>query len=836
MGFFFQESGKTKAASKREIPIKLLHEQGCKACPLDTIRLTTPKMKPAGAEQPVIYILGEGPSEDDDRRGQHFSGKIGEILRRTIPPTMANQIRWNNVIRCKTPDGRGPTGHEMECCRNFQAEDIERTKPAAVFGFGNAPLSWSGIAPSGVLNVWRGKKIPVRVGTHTFWYFPMIPPSFFDDNESASDWLDIFERDLNEAFKEVRRGLEAPYVEENFMEGVVWLQNYGRKGLDEVKGWLDLAVDEPDIGLDIETKNLRPYNLDSKILSIAFSNGDSTYAFPVRHREARWTPAEHKSLDQMIQEFLVKSGRKHAHNAKFEQEWLSFFYGQEVLYETEWVCTQAQSFVLDERPGAHGLDNRTVALLGFNVKSLSNLDRTRLDDYPLAEVLPYNGLDAKYCLKISSIQAKAIRESNLEKVFHDQNSRNIPLVIAQQRGIPVDQNVAETLAASHKEKLTNLISTVMALPDVQNFAKKYGQFSPNTPADVVRLLRDELHLIDGTSSDESILATVEHPVAKAILEMRGTEKLLSTYLLPYTAKENKYIYADGMIHTNYNPHLARTRRLSSDDPNMQNWPKHKGIEILGMVVAPEGLWVVSFDYGQIEARLIAMASKDAFLVKALWENYDIHMEWAERISRAYPAVIGGVRFFKDKEVMKDFRQTVKNQWVFPAFYGSVAKSLARNLNLPEDVAYREYDQFWKVFAGAKKWQEQMVREAKRQGYVESLTGFRRHLPMSPTEIINTPIQGAASDIVVEAMDRLSYKAYKSNMPQWQPRMNIHDDLKFWLPDETLEDDVDVIGEEMCKITYPFVNVPIVVEVSIGKSWLAQEEIGKYKSTDYGHTR
>lgn len=72
----------------------------------------------------------------------------------------------------------------------------------------------------------------------------------------------------------------------------------------------------------------------------------------------------------------------------------------------------------------------------------------------------------------------------------------------------------------------------------------------------------------------------------------------------------------------------------------------------------------------IEARIIGAASQDREFCKALWEDYDVHMEWAKRIAEEYPAVIGGHHFLNDKKAMKGFRSKVKNLWVFPAFYGA----------------------------------------------------------------------------------------------------------------------------------------------------------------------
>jgi DNA polymerase I-like protein with 3'-5' exonuclease and polymerase domains len=110
--------------------------------------------------------------------------------------------------------------------------------------------------------------------------------------------------------------------------------------------------------------------------------------------------------------------------------------------------------------------------------------------------------------------------------------------------------------------------------------------------------------------------------------------------------------------------------------------------------------------------------------------------------------------------------------------------------------------------------------------------------MSVNEIINTCSQGTASDLVVDAMSRLS-ETWQFDMTgmmddRFQALMNIHDDLTFGLPEDSLEDDISIIAKAMCLVSksFDFINVPITVEVSCGTDWSNQEEIGVYSSEDF----
>src|SRR5262249_24680858 len=158
----------------------------------------------------------------------------------------------------------------------------------------------------------------------------------------------------------------------------------------------------------------------------------------------------------------------------------------------------------------------------------------------------------------------------------------------------------------------------------------------------------------------------------------------------------------------------------------------------------------AFDYGQIEARVIAMFTKDKSFCKALWDRYDVHGAWAERIATDYPARIGGRKMLTDQKAMKDFRTDIKNQWTFPLFFGAKLSSVAEYLSRPETVLRPHYDDFWEEFEGVYRWQKELLNFYRQHGYVEALTGRRRRGPMSPNQVYNTPVQATAGEIVFDA--------------------------------------------------------------------------------------
>jgi DNA polymerase I-like protein with 3'-5' exonuclease and polymerase domains len=138
-----------------------------------------------------------------------------------------------------------------------------------------------------------------------------------------------------------------------------------------------------------------------------------------------------------------------------------------------------------------------------------------------------------------------------------------------------------------------------------------------------------------------------------------------------------------------------------------------------------------------------------------------------------------------------------------------------------------------MFPETKKWQQTQIDFYQENGYVEGLTGRRRHGPLSTNQIINTPIQGTAAEIVLDAMSRLS----ETGDPQLQPELNIHDDLSFLrVPLKQADDIAEKVIGMMLKVPFKWAHVvPITAELSMGKNWCDLEEIGSYSSDDWEKT-
>jgi len=840
MSFFYNEDGASKKKKTgADMPLELMHEHSCKVCPRNKDRrLTTPKMEPTGAAtRKAVYMLGEAPGETEDVRGRQFVGKSGKYLRNQIPKKWQKFVRWNNTIRCRPPKNRNPLPQEIECCRPLQQADIEKHKPTVIVLVGLVPTNWLlGSSKQGIY-AWRGRYIPVRIGRWTCWAYPILHPAGVLRRSGGSKYKSetekIFERDLKVLFKALDKGLPNPIViEKNYSQGISWIKKGDKFDIHTVQKTLHKMAKEKICSVDIETKNLRPYKTDSKILSCSITTKKhGTFAFILARKDFWQTEALQEEAFELLREFIATSGIKVCHNTKFEQEWFAFVFGIELVLDTKWADTMAQAYALDSRKGMLNLDVLIRLYFGFYLKSLTDVD-TRKDletAYTVDELLEYNGLDTKWTLKLYyALRAKVHREK-LTRVVKERVRAGACIVGAQLLGVPVNKQTASKLERKLKRAIHQQIRRGRKTRPWQRFVKKVGRDpNPDSHKDMVELFDKIMHVQEcrtasgGVTTKDEVLSKLspkKYPVAPVILKCRSLNTIKGTFVDPLIT----LVYPDGRLHTSYGHLFTFSGRLNSEDPNLQNWPNHSYWKIIRSIIEEAGLYIVSFDYGQIEARVIAMASQDDTFVQMLWDEYDVHMEWAQRIYDEYHGCLRTMGIegrFRDKDVAKQYRQEVKNKWVFPLFFGASAYSAAGNLNLPMDVANYLYSEFWSVFEGIHEWQKELVSKYDRRGYVETLTGRRRYAPCSYNEQINHPIQGTASDIVIDASIRLQDKGIPFNL-------NVHDDLTFIMPSDKKR--IRTIAREMCRPTFDFVNVPLVIEVKLGPNWHDQSPVGDYSS-------
>lgn len=873
MSFFYEESTASKRARAKElrrIPVETLQEMGCKACPLDSRerQLEHPKMESTGVDDPAFYFIGEAPGETEDKRGKQFVGDSGQYLRERLPGVMKNKIRWDNTIRCRPPSNRDPTDAEINCCFPLINKDIEKYKPWAVVGFGNVPLRRFSKSGVGGITLWRGKRFPIRVGDHVCWYYPVMHPSGLLRNSTYSKTGKRMENENDKTFSLDLRNIYTDYKkekgkeewqpivisgddEEQLYDGVEILEDYTKRGFRRLCKWLDYMEEQKRVGLDYECQFLRPYKEGAKCLTVALSNGERTYAFPLDHPKA-WPTKLRKKVLRRFREFLLNSGSKVAHNLSMELEWSGYTFGEDTI-DTDWDDTMAQAYVLDQRKRQKGktlldLDSVVFMKFGFWLKSLYSMNYNNMVAEPLDKVLGYNALDSKYCYLAFGEQLRVLRKRPnrrlLDFTYPHQVRTNKTMAKVSLAGLLPDFDAAEEIDASLTEDFDKVLKKINRLPEIKRFKKQTRSvsFNPLANDDVSYVLgkmldRPEIqvgnrkHRKGTVSVDEKVLLSIPEKATKLpklVLEARSLNQRKSNWV------EGIYEFTtpDGRIHPIYNTMFTATGRLSSGDGsiNLQNFPMHRYRYIRRIIRAPDGYLMVFGDYGAIEFRCVAMSSRDPNIVKSLWDGLDIHQHWADRFIEEDDYFLSRVardyNLDDEQAVRKEARQEAKNKWVFPLIFGASANSAAGYMQTDLDLVKDLMKEYWDEYPGVKDWQKKLIRDYDQFGYVESLLGRRRYAPISYNEIINTSIQGLASDITTDAMNRCSEETDHLQI------LNTHDEIGFYIPIDGHEEAIDDIAEIMLFPDFDFINVPLLAEFKTGPNWFEQKEYGEYSSDEY----
>jgi len=412
-----------------------------------------------------------------------------------------------------------------------------------------------------------------------------------------------------------------------------------------------------------------------------------------------------------------------------------------------------------------------------------------------------------------------LKELNLEKVYTDIELPLIPIgKAASKTGVRVDSAFLDSLSVEYHKKLSQLEKSIWAAAG--------HEFNINSPKQLGIVLFDELGLaVKGlkktaggarsTRESELMKLAGEHPIIDDLLAYREVKKLLSTYIdvLP------KLISDDGRIHTTLNQAGTTTGRMSSTDPNMQNIPTGEGLgaPIRNAFIAGDGWQLVSFDYSQIEMRILAVLAEDEALMQIFRDGKDIHASVASRVF--------GV---DEDEVTKDMRRRAK-VINFGIVYGMGVNALRANLGGTRAEAQTFYDNYFKAFPKIAEYFDTVKSKARKNGYTTTFFGRRRnfhdlrsHIPYiraaAERMAMNAPIQGTATADIIKIAMRKVDEAITARGVHEDVRLllQIHDELIYEIREGKVEEVAKFIKKEM--EDFPEIPIPLIVNVLAGKRW------------------
>ncbi|WP_283678279.1 DNA polymerase I [Lentilactobacillus sp. Marseille-Q4993] len=407
-----------------------------------------------------------------------------------------------------------------------------------------------------------------------------------------------------------------------------------------------------------------------------------------------------------------------------------------------------------------------------------------------------------------------LEEHNQTKLYREIEIK-LAFVLAKMEiaGIKVSPDKLEQMGSKFKERLSEL--------ELEIFNQAGEEFNIGSPKQLGKILFEKMKLPvikktkTGYSTSVDVLEKLapDAPIVQYILDYRQLSKLLSTYvdgLLKVIHKD------DSKVHTRYLQTLTATGRLSSVDPNLQNIPvrTEEGKRIREAFVPSQPGWqMFSSDYSQIELRVLASVTGDKNMQAAFKAGEDIHAETARRI----------FHLDSNEDVTPNLRRQAKAV-NFGIVYGISSYGLANNTGISRKQAAEFIDRYFEEYPGVKKYTEDIVKFARENGYVETVSNRRRYLPdinsksfnlrsFAERTAMNTPIQGSAADIIKIAMIRMdeALKAMKTKM-----LLQVHDELIFEVPDDELEEVQQLIPKIMDSAFK--LEVPLKVESHYGKTW------------------
>jgi DNA polymerase I len=347
-----------------------------------------------------------------------------------------------------------------------------------------------------------------------------------------------------------------------------------------------------------------------------------------------------------------------------------------------------------------------------------------------------------------------------------------------------------------------------------------GEFNVNSTPQLREILFDKLGLTPqkktktGYSTDASSLEKLagQHPIIDHLLAYREVEKLRSTYGDGLLAE----VAPDGRIHATFNQTVARTGRLSSDQPNLHNIPVRSeiGREFRRAFVPAPGCELLVADYNQIELRCIAHLAEDPGLIESFTAGRDIHTETASRIFGVEPGDVAIDQRSKAKMVS------------YGLAYGMEAYGLGQRLNIPTEEAAVILEAYFTAFPAVRDYMDRTVAEARQRGYTETLFGRRRQIPelSSPNfrirqagerQAMNAGIQGLAADIFKVALVRIETALEDSGMESVLI-LQVHDEVLLDVPPAEHDQAAKLVVEAMSGAVD--LSVPLEVNLSFGATW------------------
>ena len=608
---------------------------------------------------------------------------------------------------------------------------------------------------------------------------------------------------------------------------LAWKCNYrALVDLAEIKKIVAQIEQKKSFCIDTETTSTSPRWADLVGVSLAWAPGEAVY-IPVR------APAGTPVIDQ---DALIAVLKPILTNPEIEIIGQNLKYDMVVLRAAgveltgKLFDTMIADYLISPGQNAHNMDELALRFLSHKTIKIAELigtgkNQIRMDQVELPLIAEYAAEDADVPLRLKPILADKLHEMELVRLFHEVEMPLTNVLVEMEfNGISVDIEMLKTFSAELAVRIDEL--------QVEIHAMAGEPFNIDSTQQLSEILFERLKLPVikktklGLSTDINVLEELSefHPLPAKVAEYRQMAKLRGTYsdalieqICPKTQR----------VHTSFMQDVARTGRLSSKDPNLQNIPVRTaaGRRIRQAFVAsrPDYL-LLAADYSQIELRVLAHFCQDAALMRAFESDEDVH--------RVVAAQINGV---EPSQVTDEMRRQAKAV-NFGIIYGQSAFGLARELGIKKDAAAEFIDAYFARYPAVERFIQTILEMAAQTGYVSTILGRRRPVEgvRKPTPngysrsrtaseriAINTVIQGSAADLIKLAMIEV-HRGLSEMKVEAKLLLQIHDELVLEVGQHELTPVAKMVLDRMSNATR--LRVPLKVVMEAGPNWNDTETV------------
>lgn len=608
---------------------------------------------------------------------------------------------------------------------------------------------------------------------------------------------------------------------------------------NQLKELIDTLKKMTLFAIDTETTSVNALEADIVGISVAYNSDIQAEQGRIKingyreKTESFYIPVFHKYGEQLDLDYVIEELKplledknicKTLQNAKYDVNALKKYgvYTQGVIFDT-----MLASYVKDPSR-KHGLKVQALEHLDYMMKDIENLigkgkSQITMDCVAIEEASDYACDDAFATLELTRYWSENLDDEEKKLLYDIELPTGAVLEKMETAGITVDTEYLKQLSIELGADLENTEDKIYKLAGTS--------FNINSPKQVGEILFERLGIkpkgkkrgAKNFSTDVKVLSELakDYEIAKYILDYRHFAKMKNTYVDTLPELISPY---DGKIHTSYNQTATVTGRLSSSNPNLQNIPVRTelGNRIRKAFVPSfrNEQVLLSADYSQIELRLLAHCSGDETMIRAFNTGEDIHAEIAAKVFNV-PL----------NEVTKEMRSRAKAV-NFGIVYGQTRYGLASALKISADEAQDFIDRYFLTYPGVKEYMEKSIQYAYDNGYAKTMFGRKRYLldellssnhqikEFAQRAAINSPLQGAAADLIKMAMIELDNRIEKENLKS-QILLQVHDELILEVYKNELETVKKLVREAM-ELGQPL-SVPLVVDFEIGATWMQNDE-------------